>query len=106
MVRGVWLGETGTHWCGGNLYVPMGCFYCGREPGTGWYRGVLSYGLVIHLGGSMDSGMVVGMARGGLCFVEGKVLVGIGENLCSLMDWFCLWLGGEWCVVGSKKWCL
>ncbi len=50
--------------------------------------------------------LVVGMARGGLCFFEGKVLVGIGENLCSLMDWFCLWLGGKWCVVGSKKWCL
>ena len=47
--------------------------------------------------------LVVGMARGGLCFVEGKVLVGIGENLCSLMDWFCLWLGGSGVWLGVRS---
>ena len=49
--------------------------------------------------------LVVGMARGGLCFVDGKVLVGIGENLSPL--WIVLSVArGKWCVVGSKKWCL
>lgn len=43
--------------CGLNQHSGVG-FCCGRELGTGWYGELLlSYGLIIHLGGSMDSGM-------------------------------------------------